>query len=666
MLNIYLKIDEYIELLNNGYIPVVNESQIKFTTGEGINHFWPNQKNRIIDTLNSDPKYQVGYEKAKDTINKLKTKKPKDLKLLKQIDEYIELLNNGYLPKICDSETKFTNGEDINHFWSNQKNKIIDTLNNDSKYQVGYEQAKEIINKLTTKRPKEIQILRQIDEYIELLNNGYIPVVNENQIKFQNGEVINLFWHSHKNKIIDTLNNDPRYQTGYERAKNTIKQLSTKTSVEIKISNKVDEYIELLNCGYMPKYNDYKIKFKNGELIGKFWANHKDKVIGKLNSEPKYQVGYETAKEVINQNIVSYKLQEYIELLNNGYIPVQLDYQNKFQNGDLIGTFWLNHKDKVITALNNDPKYQIGYEKAKNTICQLATKTSVEIKTLKKVDEYIELLNCGYMPKYNDYKTKFQNGEAISRFWSNHKDKVIDKLNNDPKYQVGYETAKKAILNNTTNEPKISKDQILKYLGIIVDEKNNSSIKSIIQSVCFNNHVSNQNKQIEKAYYKALNELDKLDILDENMIIDIITNAIIENHLEKEEREEFKKAILFYLEKVKKLQKLDIAFEEDNQKRVAKIKKYQFNKFDIEECVLINLEFNQSKLIEPQNDLYNRRKLISNYIIDWNEFTTEEKEAIIKQNNFTLEEISLINEKQEEIKTLKKQIRGDNYVKHTY
>ena len=270
------------------------------------------------------------------------------------------------------------------------------------------------------------------------------------------------------------------------------------------------------------------------------------------------------------------------------------------------------------------------------------------------------------MPKYNDYKTKFQNGEAISRFWSNHKDKVIDKLNNDPKYQVGYETAKKAILNNTTNEPKISKDQILKYLGIIVDEKNNSSIKSIIQSVCFNNHVSNQNKQIEKAYYKALNELDKLDILDENMIIDIITNAIIENHLEKEEREEFKKAILFYLEKVKKLQKLDIAFEEDNQKRVAKIKKYQFNKFDIEECVLINLEFNQSKLIEPQNDLYNRRKLISNYIIDWNEFTTEEKEAIIKQNNFTLEEISLINEKQEEIKTLKKQIRGDNYVKHTY
>ena len=204
------------------------------------------------------------------------------------------------------------------------------------------------------------------------------------------------------------------------------------------------------------------------------------------------------------------------------------------------------------------------------------------------------------------------------------------------------------------NKLKISKRQILKYLGIELKKETDNSVEDIIKIACFKKCVSKQNRWIKEAYQSTLNKLDKLNTLDEAKIVDIISREIIENCLEKEEREEFKQTILLYLEKVKELQKLDVAFEEDNQNRIEKIKKYNFDEFDIEECVLISLEFNQAKIIEPTNNLYNRRKLISSYIIDWNEFTLEEKEEIIKQNNFTIEEIALINEKQEEIKVLKK------------
>ena len=36
-----------------------------------------------------------------------------------RIAEYIELLNQGYIPMSIDKETKFSNGELINYFWSN-------------------------------------------------------------------------------------------------------------------------------------------------------------------------------------------------------------------------------------------------------------------------------------------------------------------------------------------------------------------------------------------------------------------------------------------------------------------------------------------------------------------------------------------------------------------
>ncbi len=353
------------------------------------------------------------------------------------------------------------------------------------------------------------------------------------------------------------------------------------------------------------------------------------------------------------------KVDEYIELLNSGYIPRHKDREIVFKNGESVNHFWANNKERIINKLNNDPKYKVGYDTAKEIVQSVKIKPRRQIEYLKKVDEYIELMNSGYVPKVIDKVNYFTNGDKIKYFWLNNKEKIVYELYNNPKYQKGYDIAKDTLAKikvsySSINNTKIAKDQILKYLGIEIKQGPHHSLKSIIKNECFNQHVSKQNKWIKETYINTLKKLDILDTLDEAKIADIISYDIITNCLEKEERKEFKDAILSYLNKVKELQKLDIAFEEDNQKKFEKIKKYNFDEFDIEECVLISLEFNQEKLIEPTTDLYKRRKLISSYIIDWDELTDLEKENIIKQNNFTIEEISLINEKQEEIKVLKK------------
>ena len=85
----------------------------------------------------------------------------------------------------------------------------------------------------------------------------------------------------------------------------------------------------------------------------------------------------------------------------------------------------------------NNPKYEVGYETAKEVVSGLS---------FDKIADFIEKLNSGYKPKTNDLDNTFSNGELINRFWSTNKDKIIRELMNNPKYETGYETAKATIL----------------------------------------------------------------------------------------------------------------------------------------------------------------------------------------------------------------------------
>ena len=218
-----------------------------------------------------------------------------------------------------------------------------------------------------------------------------------------------------------------KYEVGYETAKEFLSSLSF---------DKIADFIEKLNNGYKPKQNDPDNTFSNGEPINYFWLANKDKIISELMNNPKYETGYEKAKEVIN-GLSFDKIADFIEKLNSGYIPKYNDSDNTFSNGEPINYFWSKNKDKIISELMNNPKYETGYEKAKEVASSLS---------FDKIADFIEKLNNGYKPKSRDPDNTFSNGEPINYFWATNKDKIIRELMNNPRYEVGYETAKATIL----------------------------------------------------------------------------------------------------------------------------------------------------------------------------------------------------------------------------
>ena len=406
--NNFDKIADFIEKLNNGYKPKSNDPDNTFSNGEPINQFWPHNKDKIISELMNNPKYEVGYETAKEVISSLSFDK---------IADFIEKLNSGYKPKNNDPDNTFSNGEPINYFWSTNKDKIIRELMNNPKYEVGYEIAKEVISSLS---------FDKIADFIEKLNNGYKPKSNDPDSTFSNGEPINYFWSTNKDKIIKELMNNPKYEVGYETAKEVISSLSF---------DKIADFIEKLNSGYRPKSNDQDNTFSNGEPINYFWPHHKDEIISELMNNPRYEIGYEKAKEVINGLSLD-KIADFIEKLNSGYKPKNNDPDNTFSNGEPINYFWQTSKDKIIEELMNNQRYEVGYERAKEVINGLS---------LDKIADFIEKVNSGYKPKSNDPDNTFSSGEPINYFWSTNKDKIIKELMSNPKYEVGYEKAKEVI-----------------------------------------------------------------------------------------------------------------------------------------------------------------------------------------------------------------------------
>lgn len=353
------KIEEYIELLNNGYIPKARDTKTKFSNKEKINYFWYSNKEKIIKKLTTEEKYKIGYEKANKTLQDMSIDK---------IEEYIKLLNNGYIPKRNDEKKEFSNGEKINQFWANHKEQIIERLK-EEKYKNGYEPAHNTIKNLS---------FDKIDDYIEIINNGYIPKHKDKILKFSNGENVNLFWSNHKEQIIERLQTEEKYKIGYETAHNTIKKLSF---------DKIADYIELLNKGYIPKAEDKTAKFSNGERINQFWSNHKEQIIERLKEE-KYKNGYETAHNTM-KSISFDKIADYIELLNQGYIPRKNDKNEAFSNGEPINYFWCNNKEKIIERIETDKKYETGYELAQQIIKIMQIERKKQFILLKELKEEI-------------------------------------------------------------------------------------------------------------------------------------------------------------------------------------------------------------------------------------------------------------------------------------
>ncbi|MDD6878788.1 MAG: hypothetical protein PUD59_00965 [bacterium] len=229
-----------------------------------------------------------------------------------KINELINKINSGYIPKTGDINHRFSDGTFVGSFWNINKAEVIDTVLNDENYSIGYDCAKSIIyDYINNSFSFEDKIL----EYIEMLNRGYIPVYNEINCCFSNGKPIKYFWNYNKKLIIDLVLNDEAYSKGYEQAKKTINDYLSSSNI-YPIECKIEEFIEKLNKGYVPKNNDKEQFFNNGCAYNRFWPFNREKIIHILFNSEIYSQGYETAKYIVLRELGVKSYKEYVSSLD--------------------------------------------------------------------------------------------------------------------------------------------------------------------------------------------------------------------------------------------------------------------------------------------------------------------------------------------------------------
>jgi len=221
--------------------------------------------------------------------------------------------------------------------------------------------------------------INRIEEFIEKLNSRYIPRYYDSDEMFSDGIPYNHYWQLHKKEIIKELTENPKYNEGYEVAKRIIDN-------KVKQINKLEEIIEKLNNGYIPKSTSKTEKFSDGSIVCYYWAENKEQILKELNEDPKYSVGYEIAKSIVFKimNKIN-RIEEFIDKLNSGYVPIGIDEKEQFSDGTFINQFWTSKKTRIVNKINSD-EYNENYELAK-IIIELRMKYSLKEKSREEILE---------------------------------------------------------------------------------------------------------------------------------------------------------------------------------------------------------------------------------------------------------------------------------------
>ncbi len=414
---------------------------------------------------------------------------------------------------------------------------------------------------------------------------------------------------------------------------NKIKKLS--------YEERIKEYINLLNNGYIPKSNDKKTTFSDGTIIGAFWTNNKEKIKEEVKKE-KYAVGYERAKELVllKKSRMSIKIEEYIEKINNGYIPKSNDKKTTFSDGTIIGEFWQKNNNKVKNELEKE-EFAVGYELAREIVND---KFNNNVNKSKVID--IFKIDIKELEKY-DSKTILKILKLHNIFKTKTFDELLQIVNGKSSW---IDLRYKENIEDILTFLNLDSESIIRDMNInIITLKN-----AIKKEVCKKN-IKKEYDFLKEFYYKLINEIS-INPSEEEISNNFIT-LIRKLSLEKEEIEVLKKAFISYIKVIKDYYKLDVALTDNFEIKCKKIKKYHLTTEEILDSYYISFEFYNKKLMDRHSEEYYRWQLLRQYMIDWDYYTLEEKEKIRK--NFSSEEISILTKRNEEINVLIKKYKKE-------
>lgn len=192
---------------------------------------------------------------------------------------------------------------------------------------------------------------------------------------------------------------------------------------------------------------------------------------------------------------------------------------------------------------------------------------------------------------------------------------------------------------------------ILLYLnldskGILSDMTNYTiSLEEAIRHDIFKRtNQTKENAWLEELYNFLIEEIDENKENGQTIedIVEMFTILVKEYRLTKEEYQLLWDVFSKYVNVMKEYQKIDVGLEGNYKRKIEKIRSYGLDEEEIEESFFIPLEFDKGLLLGRQTELWKRRQLLRQYIIDWDYYTDDEKVQIKKENNFTEEEMNYI------------------------
>lgn len=147
---------------------------------------------------------------------------------------------------------------------------------------------------------------------------------------------------------------------------------------------------------------------------------------------------------------------------------------------------------------------------------------------------------------------------------------------------------------------------------------------------------------------------------DEEAVDDVLNlrmeQLVDDYHLLDEEINVLKDVFNDYTTMIYRYHLFQVGFEREPEKCIQRIIDYHFDEDDVEEAFFMPIKFEKSILLNHNSKLYKRRSLLKNLTVSWNDLTLEERSNKIRSFDLTMEELSYISAKREQIDDVKEKV----------
>ena len=188
---------------------------------------------------------------------------------------------------------------------------------------------------------------------------------------------------------------------------------------------------------------------------------------------------------------------------------------------------------------------------------------------------------------------------------------------------------------------------------------------TIEEAICYESFKCNKGTRfayLDAIYYEMVDFYQGLiskNLSEEeikNLLLSKRNNLISEYQLTKEEEKIISNSFDQYSTAIYQYHLFDVAFENDEEKRISKIINYNFSDADIEEAFFYPLNFGKCNLIGRNSNLYQRRIVMRKLIASLNDLSDAEYESMVPLLKLSDEEVSYVTTTRNKINRVQEKV----------